>query len=81
MTIYVICAEVGLLLVLLDEEGHPLGLLVVSGVVEPVPHTGRSRNVRRKVDEILRADVPDIEKGFLPSPDRFQTGQFVEGIP
>jgi hypothetical protein len=49
--------------------------------VEPVPHAGRPRNVRRKVDEVFRADVPDIEKGFLLGPDRFQTGQFVEGIP
>jgi hypothetical protein len=44
---YIIRAEVGLLLVLLDEEGHPLRLLVVSGVVEPVLHARRPRNVRR----------------------------------
>jgi hypothetical protein len=77
----IIRAKVGLLLVLLDKEGDPDGLLIVLRIVEPVPHTGWPRNVRRKVDEVLRPDVPDIEKGFLPSPDRLQTEQFVKAAP
>jgi hypothetical protein len=69
----ILCAEVGLLLVRLNEEGDPDGLRIILRVVEPVPHAGRPRNVRRKVDEVFRADVLDVEEGFLPSPDRFQT--------
>jgi hypothetical protein len=63
--------EVGLLLVGVDEAGNPYGLLVVLGTVEPVLHGGRPGNVRRKIDEILQATVPDVKERFLPGPDRF----------
>jgi hypothetical protein len=42
----IIRAEVGLLLALLNKQSHPLGLLVVLRVVQPVGHGGRSRDER-----------------------------------
>jgi hypothetical protein len=46
--------------------------------VKPVCHGGGPGNIIRKVDEIFRATVPDIEKRFLPGPDRFQTAELVQ---
>jgi hypothetical protein len=44
---YVIRAEVGLFLALLDEQSYPLGFLVILGVVQPVGHGGRPRDICR----------------------------------
>jgi hypothetical protein len=67
----IIRAEVGLLLGELDVIGDPLGFLVILGVMEPIGHGQRPGHIFRKIDKVFRTSVPDIEKGFLPSPDRF----------
>jgi hypothetical protein len=71
-------AEVGLFPVDVDEAGDPDGLFVIPRIVEPVLHGGRPGNICRKIDEVFRTAVPDVEKGPLPGPDRVQTGEFVE---
>jgi hypothetical protein len=38
-------------------------------MVEPVLHAGWPGNIFRKIDEVFRATIPDIEKGLLPGPD------------
>ena len=73
--------EIGLLLVLLDEKANPDGLLVILRIVEPVLRAGWSGNIFRKIDEVFRSTVPDVEEGFLPGPDRLQTGKLEEGAP
>ena len=73
--------EIGLLLVLLDEKADPDGLLIIPRIMEPIPHAGWPGNIFRKVDEVFRSTVPDVEEGFLPGVDRLQTGDFEEGAP
>ena len=77
----IIRGEIGLLLVLLDEKADPDGLLIVLRIMEPVLHAGWPGNIFRKVDEVFRSTVPNVEEGFLPGPDRLQTGEFEEGAP
>jgi hypothetical protein len=77
----IIRGEIALLLVLLDEKANPDGLLIILRIMEPVLHAGWPGNIFRKVDEVFRATVSDVEEGFLPGPDGLQTGEFVKRAP
>jgi hypothetical protein len=50
-------------------------------MLEPILHAGWPWNIFRKIDEVFRATIPDIEEGLLPGPDRLQSGEFVEVAP
>jgi hypothetical protein len=75
----VVGADIGGVIELLHVPDDPVGLVMaLLGVELPVGPRGCAGNVCRKIDEVFRTAVPDIEKGPLPGPDRVQTGEFVE---
>ena len=78
----IIGADVGIFLELLQESDNPVGFDMVGPRIElPVGPRRRPRKVSRQIDEVFRSTVPDVEEGFLPSPDRLQTGEFEKGAP
>jgi hypothetical protein len=55
--------------------------VVLLAVVSPVGSGRRAKNIRRQVDKVGGAGVPNIEESFLPSSTRFQAGKLVKGAP
>ena len=65
----IIGADVGGVVELLHIPDDPVGFnMAVLRVESPVGSGGSAREIRRKVNEIGRARIPDIEKSLLPCP-------------
>jgi hypothetical protein len=72
----IISAEVGVPLKLLDIPDNLVGFVVaVLGVKPPVSSNRLTGNIRRKVDQVSRARIPNIEENLLPLPARFKDGE------
>ena len=64
---YVIRADVGIIVELLHVPDNPVSFHVALLRIEsPVSSGGGAREVRRKINEIRGAGIPDIEKSLLP---------------
>ncbi len=65
----IIGADVGGVVELLHISDDPVGFnMVVLRVESPDSSSGSAREIRRKVNEVGSAGIPDIEKGLLPRP-------------
>ena len=65
----IIGADVGGIVERLHVPDDPIGfIMAVLGVESPVGSGGCAREIRRKVDEIGGARIPNIKESLLPRP-------------